>query len=80
MPAENAKTNSADPDQTASSEASLVWVCIVCYSDKHFVNFGSDSQHLFTEQKEKSSKFSNVYRSRLFFAPLCGQKLKAAFF
>ena len=41
LPALQAWTNSAYPDQT-----SLISVFPVCFSDKHFVNSSPDNQHL----------------------------------
>ena len=48
-------TNSADPDQTASEEASLIRVFPVCYYDKHFVSSSLDYQYVIGEQ------IKNVY-------------------
>ena len=39
------RTNSAEPDQTASGRSSLIMVLPVCFSDNNFVNLSPDSQH-----------------------------------
>ena len=39
--------------------SSLIRVCTVCYSDKHFVNSSPDNKHFIWQQKEKCLKFYN---------------------
>ena len=43
----NGMANSVDPDQTAPSGSSLIWVCTVCIS--HYIrNFGVQNFRIFT--------------------------------
>ena len=50
LSAENANTNSADPDQIESDR-----IFSVCYSGKQFVNSSRVNQHLIRKQKEKGA-------------------------
>ena len=42
------------PRSDCFGRSSLTRVFLVCYSDKHFVNYQPDNQHFIWEQKEKS--------------------------
>ena len=46
-------TTSADPDQTASKEASQIRVFLVCFSDKHFVKSSPNNHHFFVNRERK---------------------------